>query len=91
MNALFKPIGLIVGLLSGIAARQLFNKLWAVISDEEPPEPTTRNTTLPQLLFATAMQGAILAVVRAFVSRGLARGWAGLTGVWPGEENPDPD
>jgi hypothetical protein len=91
MNALFKPIALIVGLLSGIAARQLFNKLWAVISDEEPPEPTTRNTTLPQLLFATAMQGAILAVVRAFVSRGLARGWAGLTGVWPGEENPDPD
>lgn len=91
MNALFKPIGLIVGLLSGLAARQLFNKLWAVISDEEPPEPTTRNTTLPQLLLATAMQGAILAVVRAFVSRGLAQGWAGLTGVWPGEENPDPD
>jgi hypothetical protein len=43
------------------------------------------------LLLATAMQGAILAVVRAFVSRGLAQGWAGLTGVWPGEENPDPD
>lgn len=91
MNALFKPIGLIVGLLSGLAARQLFNKLWGVISDEEPPGPTTRNTTVPQLLLATAMQGAILAVVRAFVGRGLAHGWAGLTGVWPGEENPDPD
>lgn len=91
MSAIFKPFGLIVGLLSGIIARALFNKLWGVISDEEPPEPTTRNTTIPQLLFATAMQGAILAVVRAFVGRGLAHGWAGITGVWPGEENPDPD
>ena len=91
MNALFKPIGIIVGFLSGMVARQLFNKLWGLISDEEPPEATTRNTTVPQLLFATAMQGAILAVVRAFVSRGLAQGWAGITGVWPGEEDPDPD
>lgn len=91
MTALFKPIGLIVGFLSGMLARQLFNKLWGVISDEEPPEPTTRDTTVPQLLFATAMQGAILAVVRAFVGRGLAHGWAGITGVWPGEEHPDPD
>ncbi|MDQ3769001.1 MAG: DUF4235 domain-containing protein [Actinomycetota bacterium] len=91
MTVLFKPIGLIVGFLSGILARQLFNKLWGLISDEEPPESTTRNTTVPQLLFATAMQGAILAATRAFVARGLAQGWAGLTGVWPGEEYPDPD
>ncbi|HWC26080.1 MAG TPA: DUF4235 domain-containing protein [Solirubrobacteraceae bacterium] len=91
MNALFKATGFVVGLLAGIVGRQAFNKLWGVVSDEEPPEPTTRNTTVPQLLFATAMQGAILAVVRAFVSRGLAHGWAGLTGMWPGEEHPDPD
>lgn len=91
MTVLFKPIGLIVGFLSGILARQLFNKLWGLVSDEEPPESTTRNTTVPRLLFATAMQGAILAATRAFVARGLAQGWAGLTGVWPGEEYPDPD
>ena len=91
MGVIFKPFGIVIGLLSGMVARQLFNKLWGVISDEEPPEATTRNTTVPRLLFATAMQGAILAVTRAFVNRGLATAWAGLTGVWPGEEHPDPE
>jgi hypothetical protein len=89
MTLIYKPIGLIIGLLSGLLARQIFNEIWGMFDEQEPPEPTTRQTYWPKLLLAAAMQGMILRVVRVFVDRGLAKGWAGLTGTWPGEQRPE--
>ena len=39
MKFLFAPIGIVTGLLAGIAAQKAFERIWAMIDDEDPPEP----------------------------------------------------
>jgi hypothetical protein len=90
MRLLYKPVGIVLGLIAGILGRQLFDLAWERVDDEEPPEATTRDTTVGRLVGAAAMQGAIFSVVRALVNRAGAAGWFHLTGVWPGEKKPDP-
>ena len=40
---------------------------------------------LREILIASALRGAIVAVVKALVSRGGAVGFTKLTGAWPGD------
>ncbi len=91
MTALYKPIGIILGLLGGILGRQVFNQVWSKIDEEDPPTPTTRDTPYAKLLPAIALQGAIFALVKMAVARGGANVWNWLFGVWPGEKAPDPE
>lgn len=91
MGILYKPIGIILGLLAGMAGRQLFNFIWGKIDEEEPPEPTTEETTWVKVLGAAAIQGITFRVVRTAVDRYGAIGWRYLTGVWPGEKRPEPE
>jgi hypothetical protein len=91
MGLLYKPFGIVIGILAGIAGRQAFNFVWGKISEEEPPEATTQFASLRSVMAATAVQGMIFAVVRALVNRGGARGWYYLTGAWPGERHPEPE
>ena len=39
---------------------------------------------------AMVVQGAIFRLIRGFVDHHSRRGWAGLTGTWPGQEEPEP-
>jgi hypothetical protein len=91
MKLLYKPIGLMLGVLAGLLGRRAFDFVWTKISDEEPPEPTTRETTWRRVLAAAAVQGVIFRVTRVAVDRYGAIGWHYLTGSWPGEERPEPD
>jgi len=91
VKLIYKPFGIILGILAGIAGRQVFNVVWGRIDDQEPPEATTEEAPLAKVVMAAALQGAIFAVVRAGVNRAGARGYAHLTGVWPGERRPDPE
>ncbi len=91
MSAIFKPIGLVLGLLSGLVAKRIFNFVWTKIDDEDPPKATTLETNWPKLLTAAAVQGVIFKVTRVVVDRYSAQGWAFVTGTWPGERRPDPD
>ena len=90
MKLLYKPFGIVIGLLGGVAARQVFSFIWSKLDDEDAPTPTTEITPWRKLLLATALQGAVFAMVKAIFKRGGAKGFAGLTGVWPGERRPDP-
>jgi Protein of unknown function (DUF4235) len=90
MTIIYKPIGLILGIIGGILGRQAFNQVWQRVDDEEPPEATTRDSSLQRVIFAVALQGMIFAVVKALVARGGARAWNHFLGVWPGEKRPDP-
>jgi Protein of unknown function (DUF4235) len=90
MGLIYKPIGIALGLGAASLGRLLFGKLWGIFDDEEPPEPLTRETDWPKLLFAAAVQGVIFRIVRVSVDRFGAIGWHKLTGNWPGEERPDP-
>jgi xanthosine utilization system XapX-like protein len=90
MTFIYKPIGLILGILGGIVGRQVFNQVWQRLDKEEPPEPTTRDTSILRVLAAVALQGAIFSVVKMFIQRGGAKTWQYFLGVWPGEKRPDP-
>lgn len=90
MTLIYKPIGLILGILGGIAGRQVFNQIWQRLDHEEPPEATTRDESLKRVFTAVVLQGMIFAVVKAVIQRGGARAWKHFLGVWPGEKRPDP-
>ncbi len=90
MGIIYKPIGIILGLVAALLGKRVFNFVWSKIDEEEPPTATTLETTLPKLVAASAMQGVIFKVTRVLVDRAGARGWFRLTGSWPGEKEPDP-
>jgi hypothetical protein len=90
MSILYKPFGIIFGILGGLVARRVFTALWGVVDDREPPEATTEEATWPQVVGAAVLQAAVFAGVRAAVNRWGAKGFAHLTGFWPGEKKPDP-
>jgi Protein of unknown function (DUF4235) len=89
MRFLFAPIGIVAGLVAGFIATKLFDFVWSRISDEEAPEPDQREVSIPMLAAALVLEGAIFRFVRGFVDRGTRRGFARLTGAWPGEERPE--
>ncbi len=89
MKLIFAPIGIISGLLAGMIAKKAFEGLWSMIDDEEAPEPDQRDASLPKLAIALVVEGAVFRLTKGLVDRGVRRGFAGLTGAWPGEEAPD--
>ncbi len=91
MGVIYKPIGIVLGLSAAILGKKLFEFVWTKIDDEEPPEPTTEDTSWQKLLAVATVQGVIFRLTRVVVDRYGAIGWRYLTGTWPGEKRPDPD
>jgi hypothetical protein len=91
MKLIYKPFAIVFGVIAGIIGRQLFSFIWSKIDDEDPPRPNTELAPLGKVLGAAAIQGATFAVTKAAVERSGAKGFAHLTGVWPGERRPDPE
>jgi hypothetical protein len=87
VRALFAPIGILAGLAAGFAAQKGFERIWAVIDDEDPPEAEDREVSYPKLITALLLEGAIFRLVKGMVDRGARSGFASLTGTWPGEED----
>ncbi len=90
MKLIYKPIGIVLGILAGLLGRRIFTFAWSRIDDEDPPKPTTEVAPWSKVLAAAALQGMIYRITRVVVDREAAKGWAYLTGVWPGERRPDP-
>jgi hypothetical protein len=91
MKLLYKPIGLTLGILSGLVGKKLFDFVWTKIDEEDPPKGTTQQAPWAKILAAAALQGMIFKSTRVVVDRYGAVGWNYLTGSWPGEKRPDPD
>ncbi len=89
MKFVFAPIGIVTGLLAGIAAQKAFERIWAVIDDEDPPEPDNRDIAVLKLVGALALEGAIFRLAKGFADRGARSSFAALTGTWPGDEPAD--
>jgi hypothetical protein len=86
MKFLFAPIGIGAGLLAGLAAQKAFERLWAVIDDEDPPEPDQRELPMLKLAAALALEGALFRLAKGFTDHGARAGFARATGRWPGED-----
>ncbi|HEY0692127.1 MAG TPA: DUF4235 domain-containing protein [Kribbella sp.] len=81
---IYKPVGMLVGVLGGLAATAAFRKVWELATgDREAPDPTDRNRSWGQILLAATVQGAIFGLVKAAVDRGGATGYKKVTGEWP--------
>ena len=91
MKLIYKPFGIVMGILAGIASKKIFNWIWSKFDEEEPPKATTEMVALPKVLAAAAVQGVTFKVTRAAVDRAGAKGFAHLTGVWPGERTQEPE
>lgn len=84
---LYKPVGVLVSVLGGLAAGSLFKKLWMVIAGEEDaPSATEAGHGWGEILLAAALQGAIFGLVKAAVDRAGATGFERATGAWPGDK-----
>ena len=88
---LFIPFGLLGGLMAGFLGKKLFEGLWGLVDDEEPPEAEHRDVTWGKLLLANALEGAVFRATRAAADHGSRRAFASLTGSWPGEKAPEPE
>ncbi|WP_329557091.1 DUF4235 domain-containing protein [Streptomyces sp. NBC_00696] len=81
----YKPVGLVLGALSGLAASALFRQLWKTVgNDQDAPDATDEDRGWSEVLTAAVLQGAIFAGVKAAVDRGGAVATRRLTGNWPG-------
>ncbi|MBK6014054.1 DUF4235 domain-containing protein [Streptomyces sp. MBT53] len=81
----YKPVGLALGMLGGLAAGALFKQAWKTIGhDQDAPDATDEDRGWGEVLTAAVVQGAIFAAVKAAVERGGAIATRRVTGTWPG-------
>ena len=82
----YRPIGLIGSLAASSVAASLFQVVWKKVArQDDAPTAMQSEYRLREVILASAVRGAIVAVIKALVSRGGARGFTKLTGAWPGD------
>src|SRR5215210_1731186 len=91
MKLIYKPFGILLGIVGGLVGKRVFNFVWTKIDDEDPPKATTQQAPWGKILAVAAVQGMIFKSTRVVIDRYGARGWYYLTGTWPGEKRPDPE
>lgn len=80
----YKPVGLVLGAVSGMLAAAAFKQTWKVVAHEDDaPDATDEDRTWREVLIAAALQGAIFAVVKAATDRGGATAVRRVSGTWP--------
>ncbi|HEY2334193.1 MAG TPA: DUF4235 domain-containing protein [Solirubrobacterales bacterium] len=89
MKLLFTPFSVVAGVLAGLVGKKIFERLWSLIDDEEPPSPEHRELSWPKLIAALLIEGAIFSLVKGLTAHGARRAFAKGTGTWPGEERPE--
>lgn len=49
MRVIFKPVGILSGILAGMIGKKIFELVWAVIDDGDAPQPNTVRSASPSL------------------------------------------
>jgi hypothetical protein len=86
-KVLFTPFSIAFSLIAGLVARKVFDRVWHVIDDEDPPDPGEELEPLPRILLAAGLQAAVFALARTLFDRQARRTFRGLTGTWPGPKD----
>jgi hypothetical protein len=87
VKLLYKPFGLIAGIVASLLSVRVYRALWRLVDSDKPPTPTTDEATWPKVLGAAALRGVTFGVTRAAVDRASASTFRQLIGVWPGERS----
>jgi hypothetical protein len=88
MKLVFVPVSILGGLVAGLIGQKVFDAIWGKVDQEEPPQPDQREVRLVKLAAALIIQGAIFRLIKGLVDHAARRGFARMTGEWPGEEAP---
>ncbi len=91
LKLMFMPVRLIGGMVAGVLATKVFERVWGAIDKEGAPDPEHREIRLPKLLAALALEGAIFRAVRGLIDHGSRVAFSRATGRWPGDERPEPE
>jgi hypothetical protein len=91
LKFLFMPLSIVLGLLAGLIGKKVFEQIWGLIDEEEPPDAKHREIAFAKLIPALLLEGAIFRLVKGLTDHGARHGYARLTGTWPGEEAPEPE
>jgi uncharacterized protein DUF4235 len=91
LKFLFLPVSIGLGLVAGLVGKKIFEQAWGLVDDEEPPDAKHREISFPKLVVALLFEGAIFRLVKGLTDHGARRGFARMTGAWPGEEAPEPE
>lgn len=91
MKFLFLPFSIVGGLIAGLVSKKVFEQIWGLIDEEEPPEAKHREISMGKLVAALALEGAIFKLMRGLADHHSRRSFAKVTGSWPGEEAPEPE
>ena len=89
MKILYKPFGIIAGIIGARIATAMFKAVWARIDEEPPPKPTTEETSFPKVVGAAVLEAGTMAGIGAVVERAGAQTFHHLTGFWPGDKTPE--
>ncbi len=85
----FVPVSVASGFAAGFISKKVFDTVWGMIDDEEPPNPEHREVNLVKMGTALALQGAVFTVTRGLVDHQMRTSFYRATGRWPGEEEPE--
>ncbi len=88
-KVMFLPISIGSGLLAGLIGKKLYGILWAAIDDQKPPSAGHRDVSVPKLVVALLIEGALFSVIKGLVDHGSRHAFARITGAWPGEERAE--
>ena len=88
---LFVPFSVAGGLLAGLLGKKLFEQVWGMIDKEEPPHPEHRQISVPKMLIALALEGAIFRLTKGALDHWARRSFERFMGTWPGKEEPEPE
>jgi hypothetical protein len=86
---LFIPVSLAISLAAGAVTRKIFDQIWGIFDDEEPPDGKHRDIAWGKLIIAAAIQGAIFRLFKEASDHYSRRAFYRTTGTWPGEERPE--
>jgi hypothetical protein len=90
MRLLYKPFGIIAGLIAGQIGKRAFDKLWSRFDDERPPKPGTGEGSFAKVVAGQALRAGVMAATAAAVERAFARAFHYLIGIWP-KKPPKPE
>jgi hypothetical protein len=88
-KVLFIPVSVGGGLLAGFISKKVFDQVWGLIDEEEPPDSKHRDITWAKLLVAAAIQGAIFRAMKEATDHYSRRAFYRTTGTWPGKKEPE--
>ena len=87
---LYKPFAIVSGLVATRLARRIFAAIWSRIDSRQPPLASHQQAPLGKVVGAAALEAVVLTATRATVDRASARLFENLTGLWPGDKEPEP-